>query len=53
MKDEDKEKKDRPKQRRPYEPPAIVTEEVFERQALTCQSKDATCHNPPFGRQAS
>jgi hypothetical protein len=41
------------KPRRPYEKPQIITEEVFERAALACQGKTASCERPPFSRQGS
>lgn len=52
MKDDEK-KEPQKKERRAYEPPAIITEEVFERQALACQGKTASCERPPFSRQGS
>ncbi len=39
--------------RRPYVKPAITTEEIFERQALSCGSKFQSCENPPWSRQGS
>jgi hypothetical protein len=47
------EKQPEPKKKRPYEKPAIVTEEVFESQALKCQGKDHSCETPPVSRQGS
>ena len=41
------------KARRPYEKPQIRTEEVFERAALSCQGKTASCEMPPFSFQGS
>ncbi|MCC6809645.1 MAG: hypothetical protein IT381_19605 [Deltaproteobacteria bacterium] len=53
MKPDDDKKPLERKERRPYEPPAITTEEVFERQALACQGKIASCERAPISRQGS
>ena len=53
MTEKDRDEKAPPKVKRLYEKPAIVTEEVFERQALACQGKTASCERPPFSRQGS
>ncbi len=41
--DEPKPRQDDPQAKLPYEPPAVISEEVFEIQALACAKTAATC----------
>jgi hypothetical protein len=53
---DEREKKEAPKdeKRRKYEPPQVITEEVFERQALACGAKTVVaCEHPPVSHVGS